>query len=468
LGDYSAALASHLAMAGHDVRLFLPFYGRVDRSGLDFGPVEFLQQIPVSMGHRELSFSGVYSWLPERSLQIFMIDCPELYGRASIYTEDPDEAVRFAFLCRAALESCQRMAWSPQIVHCNDWHTAIMPLYLRTLYGWDGLLRGARSLLTIHNIGYQGVFGAGLLEDLGLSAHWSWFDQADLANDRINLLKAGIDHADYLSTVSPTHAAEIQSAEHGMGLEERLRQRSDRLAGILNGVDYREWDPVSDALIAYHYSPEDLKGKEDNTRVLLHDLSLPYDPQAPVLGMVSRLVEQKGIALVQEVLPAFLEQLDVRLVVLGSGKAEYEAFFRRLQTRFPRQVCFYQGYNYELAHRIEAGADLFLMPSLYEPCGLNQMYSLRYGTVPVVRKTGGLADAVQQWDADNQTGTGFLFEEYSAAAFSGALHLALETFRDQLAWRRLVLNGMAQDFSWDRQVTKYVSLYRNLADERPL
>jgi starch synthase len=431
LGDYSAALASHLAMAGHDVRLFLPFYGRVDRSGLDFGPVEFLQQIPVSMGHRELSFSGVYSWLPERSLQIFMIDCPELYGRASSYTEDPDEAVRFA-------------------------------------YGWDGLLRGARSLLTIHNIGYQGVFGAGLLEDLGLSAHWSWFDQADLANDRINLLKAGIDHADYLSTVSPTHAAEIQSAEHGMGLEERLRQRSDRLAGILNGVDYREWDPVSDALIAYHYSPEDLKGKEDNTRVLLHDLSLPYDPQAPVLGMVSRLVEQKGIALVQEVLPAFLEQPDVRRVVLGSGQAEYEAFFRRLQTRFPRQVCFYQGYNYELAHRIEAGADLFLMPSLYEPCGLNQMYSLRYGTVPVVRKTGGLADAVQQWDADNQTGTGFLFEEYSAAAFSGALHLALETFRDQLAWRRLVLNGMAQDFAWDRQVTKYVSLYRNLADERPL
>jgi starch synthase len=262
--------------------------------------------------------------------------------------------------------------------------------------------------------------------------------------------------------VSPTHAEEIQTPELGMGLDALLRARSGRLVGILNGVDYDEWNPTTDPLIPFNYSADDLAGKEHNKRALLQDLSLPYDPQAPVLGVVSRLVDQKGIDLLVGAMPGLLEQLDLRLVVLGTGEPEFESQFRSLHLRFPRKVSFYRGYSNDLAHRIEAGSDLFLMPSRYEPCGLNQMYSLRYGTVPVVRATGGLADTVQAWSPETGTGTGFLFEEYSDEALTEALHRALNTFRDQPAWHQLVLNGMGQDFSWTKQAQEYEALYRLL------
>ena len=402
----------------------------------------------------------MYTWLAESSLRVYLVDSPGLYQRSGIYTTDPDEPVRFGLLCRAALDSCQRMDWSPEIVHCNDWHTALLPVYLRTHYAWDELLAGTRTVLTLHNVGYQGVFGAGALRDLGLDGHLAYFDAADLEANRVNLLKAGIQHADQLSTVSPTHAAEIQTPELGMGLDALLRARSGRLVGILNGVDYDEWNPTTDPLIPFNYSAEDLAGKEHNKRALLQDLSLPYDPQAPVLGVVSRLVDQKGIDLLVGAMPGLLEQLDLRLVVLGTGEPEFESQFRSLHQRFPRKVSFYRGYSNDLAHRIEAGSDLFLMPSRYEPCGLNQMYSLRYGTVPVVRATGGLADTVQAWCPETGTGTGFLFEEYSDDALTEALHRALNTFRDQPAWHQLVLNGMGQDFSWTKQAQEYEALYR--------
>jgi len=373
-------------------------------------------------------------------------------------------------LSRAALESCQRMGWSPDIIHCNDWHTALIPTYLRALYAWDELLAGAKTVLTMHNVGYQGIFSASVLEDLGLADYSSYFDAEDLQSDTVNLLKTGLLHADHLTTVSPTHAEEIQTPEFGMGLEGLLRSRSDRLDGILNGVDYGEWNPATDLLIPSNYSAEDLSGKEHNKRALMQDLSLPYDPQAPVLGVVSRLVHQKGIDLLEGALPELLDSLDLRLVVLGTGEPQFESMFRSLHNQFPRKVSFYRGYSNELAHRIEAGSDLLLMPSLYEPCGLNQMYSLHYGTVPVVRATGGLADSVQPWDPRAGTGTGFLFEEYSSEALSEAVHRALNAFRDQPAWRQLMLNGMGQDFSWRKQVRKYEALYERVlqrVDERP-
>lgn len=470
LGDFTPALAQNLSLVGHDVRLFVPFYGSIARHSLDFGPVESLQDVEVEMGARAFRVSVMYTWLADRSLQVFLVDCPELYHRSGVYTEDPDEVVRFGLLCRAALESCQRMGWSPDIIHCNDWHTALIPIYLRALYAWDELLAGARTVLTMHNVGYQGVFAASLLEDLGLADYPSYFDAEDLQASTVNLLKTGLLHADQLTTVSPTHAEEIQTPEFGMGLDTLLRSRSDRLEGILNGVDYGEWNPATDPLIPFNYSAEDLSGKERNKRALMQDLSLPYDPQAPVLGVVSRLVHQKGIDLLEGALPELLGSLDLRLVVLGTGKPQFESMFRSLHNRFPRKVSFYRGYSNELAHRIEAGSDLFLMPSLYEPCGLNQMYSLHYGTVPVVRATGGLADSVQPWDPRAGTGTGFLFDEYSSEALSEALHRALNAFRDQPAWRQLMLNGMGQDFSWTKQVKKYQALYERVlqrVDERP-
>ena len=469
LGDFTTALAQNLSQAGHDVRLFFPFYSTIDRRSLDYGPVDFLQDLEIEMD-RPYRFSIMYTWLTNRHLQVYLVDCPDLYHRAAVYTQEPDEVIRFGLLCRAALESCQRMGWSPDIVHCNDWHTALIPTYLRTLYSWDEVLSAARTVLTLHNVGYQGVFGIEALQGLGLGDELAYFDGEDLRADRVNLLKTGLMHADQLTTVSPTHAREIQTPEFGMGLDDLLRARSDRLEGILNGVDYDEWNPATDPLIPFKYSPEDLSGKERNKRALLQDLSLPYDPQAPVLGVVSRLVEQKGIDLLASAMPGLLEQLDLRLVVLGTGEPKFESVFRSLHQQFPRKVSFYNGYSNELAHRIEAGSDLFLMPSLYEPCGLNQMYSLRYGTVPVVRATGGLADSVESWDPETGSGTGFLFGEYSAAAFLDALHRALDTFRDQPAWRQLMINGMGQDFSWTKQVGEYDTLYRKMLtrdEDRP-
>lgn len=465
LGDVTTALARNLSQSGHDVRLFIPFYSSIDRRSLDFGPVEFLQDLEIRMGERLYHFSVMYTWLSGSSLQVYLIDCPELFHRPTIYTEDPDEVVRFGLLCRAALESCQRMGWSPDIVHCNDWHTALIPVYLRALYAWDELLTDVKTVLTVHNIGYQGIFSAAALYGLGLGEDLSYFDEADLRADKVNLLKTGLLHADHLTTVSPTHADEIQTPEYGMGLDSLLRARSDRLAGILNGVDYGEWNPATDPRIPFNYSAEDLTGKERNKRALLQDLSLPYDPQAPVLGVVSRLVPQKGVELLAASMVGLLDDLDLRLVVLGTGEPRFEALFRLLHQQYPRKVSFYNGYSNDLAHRIEAGSDLFLMPSLYEPCGLNQMYSLHYGTVPVVRATGGLADSVQPWDPEAGTGTGFLFEEYSEEALVEALHRALNVFRDQPAWHQIMLSGMGQDFSWTKQVQEYEALYKQVLEE---
>ncbi len=462
LGDFSAALTRFLGEAGHDVRLFLPAYSSIDWTAHDWGPVEFLQGVPVETGRGVLRFTALYSHLPGSSLQVYFIDCPELFDRPGVYTDGTDEALRFSFLCQATIECCQRMGWSPQVFHCNDWHTALLPVYLRHVYGWDELFAPSRSVLTIHNIGYQGVFPERTAEDLGLSLEELSPPPADRRAGRINLLATGIQRADMVTTVSPTHAREIQSESYGMGLDGLLRQRSDHVVGILNGVDYGEWDPVSDELIPYTYTRDNLRGKALNKRSLLNDVSLPLTPRTPLVGMVSRLVEQKGIDLLPEVLPDLLARRPFRLVVLGSGEPRYESFFFQLQEQFPSRVFFYRGYNNELSHRIEAASDLFLMPSMYEPCGLNQMYSLRYGAVPVVRRTGGLADAVQQFDPQTREGTGFLFGPFVPADLRQALELALDTYERARAWRQLQRNGMSQDFSWQKQVGLYVDLYRRM------
>lgn len=463
LGDFSSALTRYLSSAGVDVRLFLPAYGTIDWTGHEIGEVDYLQGIPLELGGHLFEFSVLFSYLPGTKVQIYLIHCPELYDRGAVYTNDPDEALRFAFLCRATIESCQRMGWSPEVFHCNDWHTSLLPVYLRSTYGWDSLFGPSRTMLTIHNIGYQGVFGADVIGEVGLKAAALMFPLDDLEADRVNLLKTGILHADMITTVSPTHAREIQTPEYGMGLDGLLHQRADRVVGILNGVDYQEWDPEHDELLPRNYSIDDLRGKALNKRLLIKEVSLPYLARTPLLGMVSRLVQQKGIDLLPDVLPGLLEQWQFQLVVLGSGESRYEEFFHRFAEAFPDRVFFYRGYNNELAHRIEAASDIYLMPSLYEPCGLNQMYSLRYGAVPVVRNTGGLADAVQSFDAKSRQGTGFLFDRYDPREFRSTLVEALDTYPDRRLWRRLVRNGMTQDFSWERQVGKYLDLYRQLA-----
>jgi starch synthase len=281
----------------------------------------------------------------------------------------------------------------------------------------------------------------------------------------INFLKTGILYADLITTVSPTYAREILGDEFGMGLNHLLRGRAAALAGILNGVDYDEWNPETDSLIPANYSVRDLRGKVLCKRRLLRELGLRQGKGMPLIGLVSRLVSQKGIDLIEEALPGLLRHREFSFAVLGSGAARYEQFFASLQAQFRDRVCFYRGYNNRLAHWIEAAADMFLMPSLYEPCGLNQMYSLRYGTVPVVRETGGLADSVQQIDPDTRTGTGILFRHYNAAGLTWALDTALELYRDRRLWRRIITNGMTMDFSWSQQGARYVELFRRLSNK---
>jgi len=463
LADVSGALAKYLAAAGHDVRLFTPLYSSIDRSKFAVQPVDGLQNVPLQIGPHHYVYSLATTRLPGSDAPVYLIDCPVLFARPVIYTTDPDEHLRFLAFTRAALTACQRMQWSPQILHCNDWHTAFGPLFLKALLDHEPLFARTRSVLTIHNIGYQGVFSSAALADLELGAKSYLLHQDDLRAGRINPLRHGILYADAITTVSPTHAHEICTDQYGMGLQDSLRMRADVLTGILNGVDYQVWDPRNDPYLPQHYGPDSLTIKAGLKSAFLARLRLSVPVTTPLAGMVSRLAAQKGIELMFESLPQVLEWRDLGFVALGSGEPQYERFLTELERRFPGRVAFRQGYDDELSHWIEGACDMFLMPSLYEPCGLNQMYSLRYGTVPIVRRTGGLADSVQQYDPDVGEGTGIVFDDFTSEGLEWALNTALDLHLQPEHWQRMVRNGMAKDFSWERQGGKYVEIYRRLS-----
>ena len=464
LADVAGALTRYLQRAGHDVRLFTPGYDFIDRAACAAEPVAGLAYIPLTVGARTYRWSLLRATLPQGAFA-YLIDCPPLYARGALYTSDPDEHVRFLVLTRAALTACQLLGFAPQIVHCNDWHTAFAPLYLRTLYAAEPLLAPSRTVLTIHNIGYQGIFPAARVADLALPpTERRLLYQPDLAAGRINALRHGILYADTITTVSPTHAREICTDEYGMGLQDSLRLRAAQgaVSGILNGVDYDEWDPRHDRYLPAHYDPDSLEVKAQLKRRFLARRKLDAAPTVPLAGIVSRLAVQKGIDLMFEAVPRVLSARPWSFAVLGSGDPQYERFFTDLERRFAGRVSYHRGYDDELAHWIEAASDLFLMPSRYEPCGLNQMYSLRYGTVPVVRRTGGLADSVEHYDVASGRGTGVLFNDFDPPALEWALNTALDLYALPTHWSRLVRNGMQCDFSWQRQGAQYVELYRRL------
>jgi len=463
LADVLAALPRELQALGHEVEVYLPLYRRVRESGVDLAPVPALQGLPLRLGRHALQYSILTARLPDSTFDVRLVDCPALYDRPGVYTQDADEHLRFLLLTRAAIECCQRTQWAPDILHSHDWQTALAPLYLKTIYGWDRLFERTRTVLTIHNLGYQGTFAAGILPDLSLGDAAHMLHQEDLQAGRIGFLKTGIAYADSLTTVSPTYAREIQGERLGMGLDGLLRQRESSLIGILNGVDTREWDPRTDRHLAARYSVKSLWRKEKNKEQLLKSLGLPYTKAVPVVGIVSRLSAQKGIELLDPVIPELLAGRDLRFVALGSGEPKLEQLLQGIQARFPKRACFYRGFSEVLAHQIEGGADLFLMPSLYEPCGLNQMYSMRYGTAPVVRATGGLADTVRTFDPATLEGTGFVFEHFTGDGLRWALKLGLSVYDDPKAWRRLQANAMGVDFSWAHAAREYESLYQRMA-----
>ena len=462
LADVSAALPARLHAAGHDVRVFVPFYSSIDVDAWDFHLHPGIQDVPLRFGPIQVHFSLFRAKLPGSDLEVSFVHCPRLYERDGLYTDATDEPVRFALLCRALLESCQREQWAPDVIHCNDWQTALIPAYLRSPYAWDRLFAETRTVLSIHNLGYQGVFPAEVIDMLGFGEP-SLFDKKDYLAGRVNFLKTGITLADRLTTVSPTYAREIQTETYGFGLHELLKRRGDDLRGVLNGVDTDVWNPRTDPNIAARYSAKSIWRKEKAKAALLADISLPYVKGVPVIGMITRLAGQKGLNLLEESLPVILAKYDVRFVLLGSGEPRIEEFFAKLQKSFPEKVWFYRGFHSELAHKIEAGADMFLMPSLYEPCGLNQMYSLVYGTVPIVRSTGGLADTVRNFDPETGEGNGIVFEHPTADGVHWAIETALEIYGDEVLWKKLRKNGIeGADFSWDRAAEAYTEIYAEL------
>ncbi len=466
LGDVAGALPRYLGKNGHDVRVVVPMYQRVRTKDRQFEPV--LGETVIDLGGTRVPFSVYSSKLPGTEVPVYFIHCPGLYDRPNIYTSDSDEHLRFCVLQHAALRLCQALQFAPDIVHANDWQTALLPLMLRTVYAWDRLFSRTRTVLTIHNIGHQGTFGAHVLPETGLAGAAGSFHQDHLREGRINFLLTGILYANVITTVSPTYAREIQTPEHGVGLDAFLRGRRDVLFGILNGIDEDEWSPERDQKIAVRYSVDTLEGKEENKRVLLRAGGLPYVDDVPLIGIVSRLVWQKGFDLCVDVLPGMLRHSRVQLVVLGTGEPKYEQFFGELARRFPKQVAYKRGFSEPLAHQIEAGADMFLMPSRYEPCGLNQLYSLRYGTVPIVHRTGGLADTVQLFNARTGTGNGVVFDHFNGEGLTFALKYALNLFGsgrgpDRARFQTVQRNAMSASHAWEERVGYYEALYRRIA-----
>jgi len=467
LADVIGALPKALAAAGHDVVVLLPRY-RVTKPGPVLPSIKSLT-VPLGVGALppQFKYAAVQDGGDAGGVRHYLIDCPEFFDRPGLYGERgedyPDNAERFGAFCLAAVELMKRSTTPPDVIHCHDWQSALVPVYLRTLYQHDPFFSPTSVLLTVHNLGYQGVFPPGVLPRLAIDPRLMVMDGLEFWG-KVNLLKGGLFYADFLSTVSPTYAREIQTREFGHGLEGVLQKRSRRLTGILNGVDYEAWNPASDALLAANYTPEDLAGKLISKKALLEKMGVA-EPRLdrPVIGMISRFDRQKGFDLIADAAEELMAE-ELYLVVLGTGDPVYEDFFRALAARYPGQVLIRIAYDNTLAHQIEAGSDMFLMPSRYEPSGLNQLYSLKYGAVPVVRATGGLEDSVREFDG--QSGTGFKFADYSAVALLGALRRALAAYRQPEIWRRVTANGMQQDFSWTVSAAQYASIYEGLRREK--
>jgi starch synthase len=454
LADVIEALPRALVKLGHEVAVFLPKY-----HGVEANSVEMIS-MTIPQGAR-LRFPAILNGGVHRGVRYFFLDDPFYYDREGIYGnknhEYPDNGERFTEFSRAAIELAKQI-WMPDLMHCHDWQTAMVPVLLRTSYGDDPAMRDMPVIFTIHNMGYHGIFPRDVLDRAGIPT--AVFHPGGIEFfGNVNFLKGGLVYSDFLTTVSRKYAEEIQTSEFGFGLEGVVRMRADRLTGILNGVDYSIWSPERDTLIPEKYSAKNLAGKRNCKLALLDEFKLQKDvPQRPVLGIVSRFVDQKGFDLIARVAREIVQE-DVLLAAVGTGERKYEELFRALAADFPGRVGIVIGYDNRLAHLVEAGSDIFLMPSRYEPCGLNQIYSLRYGTVPVVRATGGLDDTIESFDLEHGTGTGFKFWEYSGGALLHAIRQALHNYSDEGVWRRIQLNGMAKDFSWNTSAAEYAKLY---------
>jgi starch synthase len=466
LADVVGALPKALQNLGAEVRVVLPKYGSIDEKKHGMKKTGEKMQIPMAGGMHDVAiWQGKF---PDSKSKVYFVECEEYFGRDGLYQENgedyPDNDERFALFSKAVIEMLKVIGYRPDVIHCNDWQTGLIPAYLKVLYSTDEFYRGISSVITIHNIAYQGIFNHGTMEKIGLP--WDVFNMSGVEYwGHVSYLKAGLVYADVINTVSPTYAREIQaSGEFGRGMEGLLKSRSSDLFGILNGIDYDLWDPASDKYLSSTFDGEDLRGKSRNKKTLQKDLGLPME-NVPMVGLISRLADQKGFDLVADCIESMME-MEMQIVILGTGDQKYHEMLEGLAEQYGDKLSVNLKFDDPLAHKIYAGCDMFLMPSRFEPCGLGQMIALKYGTMPIVFHTGGLADTVADYMEDPNNGNGFVFREYSSAAMMDAVNRAMETYANKRKWNSIVKNCMKMDFSWKASASSYVDLYEKAMEKK--
>ena len=453
--DVVGALPKALRRLGHDVRVVLPRYTSVDPARWGLKKVVSHLRVPMDVAHEDVA---ILAGEMPGGVPAYFVEAPGYFNRENVYGYT-DDGERFILFCRAALEMTRRLNWIPDILHCHDWHTAIIPNWMRTLYRDDPELADAATVFTIHNLAFQGIFGYRILEIAGVADHGFIYPAVGELANVVDLMGRGIHFADIISTVSPRYAQEILKPQFGERLDPILRERSDRLYGILNGIDAEAFDPATDRHITAPFDAFSLERRPANKRALQEQMRLPTEADTPLIGMVSRLADQKGLDLLDQILVPLIEQ-GIQLVVAGTGDQHYHQLLEAMVRRYPRQVAVRFTFDTALSQRIYAGSDLFLMPSRFEPCGLSQMLAMRYGGIPIVHQTGGLADTVQEFDPASESGNGFVFDRYDAFHLFAAIMRAREAFRFGDAWHQLMMRAMLADYSWDASAEQYVALYR--------
>jgi starch synthase len=471
LADVAGALPRALAKMGNSVKVFMPLYAAVDIT--KYNIICFKNDLGLDIaGHKE-TFDLYHCRFDDSECDFYFIKMDKYYGRKGLYGSPetgldwPDNDLRFTAFARATLESIMALGFKPDIINCNDWQSALIPAYIKCENYGLGYFEKTATLLTIHNIGYQGLFPPETFAKLGFEPKWYYPTSGFEYYKQVSFLKAGLTYSDILNTVSEKYAKEIQSSpEYGNGMEGILAERAEDLFGVVNGIDYNIWNPASDTLIASNYSPEKPEGKAKNKSALRRLMGLPISRRdIPLIGMISRMANQKGFDIIAEAAEQIFE-MDIQIAVLGTGDKQYEELFASLAKKYPKKLAISMKFDDKLAHQIEAGSDMFLMPSRYEPCGLNQLYSLKYGTVPIVRETGGLADTIENCNPGKHTGTGFVFKNYDSRELLNTIKFAAEVYKNKAAWTKLVKRGMLKDFSWDNSAGKYIQLYEKAISKK--
>jgi starch synthase len=462
LADVAGALPKAIRALGHDIRVAMPRYQRIMPDKFRLQEVVPAFDVPI---HRASEPARLLQTTLAQDIPVYMVDNAKYFDREGIYMY-PDDADRFIFFCRAILEGLKHLEWQPDVIHCHDWHTAIVPNWLNTIYKDDPFFAEAVTVYTIHNLAYQGIFGYRVLEIAGLD-EWGFQYHPEMAdlNEVVDLMGRGIYWADLVSTVSETYAREILTPEFGERLDPLLRDRRDRLFGILNGIDYETADPATDPHIAAQFEAATLDRRRENKLALQQEAKLRQAPDIPLIGIISRLTDSKGFDILAQAIDHILD-LGAQLVLMGTGDQHYHDLLGRMVEQYPGQVAVFFTFNTPLTRRIYAGSDMFLMPSRSEPCGTNQLVAMHYGSVPIVRATGGLADTVQDYDPATGQGTGFVFQAYDRWLLFAAIVRAIETYKHQDLWRQIQLRGMNANFSWERSAGKYVDLYRRAIASR--